>query len=60
MTRKTNLSSMQEIAIKDIEIGGLNIRKFYDEEKLKELTSSFSTIGQLQPVVVRPLKKRGL
>lgn len=44
----------KEIDLKDLEIGSIQPRKFFNEPTLKELASSLKETGTLQPVIVRP------
>lgn len=50
----TTPSIIQEVLRDQIIISDLNVRKFYNNDTLEELSKSFSEIGTLHPVIVRP------
>lgn len=47
-----------ELSLKDLEIGGAQPRKFFNEKTLRELASSLKEIGSLQPIIARPKGKK--
>lgn len=49
-------STLQEIEIASIHVGGTNPRKTFDEQSLKELALSIQSKGVLQPILVRPIE----
>lgn len=54
---KEGEENVTEIAVSAIVPNSFQPRRFFDEEKLKELASSIKEHGVVQPVVVRPLKE---
>ena len=53
------MTKLQEIPVGAIrEVESLQVRKFYDKERLEELAHSLAEIGVLQPVIVRPSAKQ--
>ena len=50
----TKQPRIEEISRDSIVITDLNIRKFYNDDTLEELSRSFSEVGNLYPILVRP------
>jgi len=46
------------IDIKDIDPSPYQRRRYFDEDKLKELAASIQREGLIEPIVVRPIRKR--
>ena len=57
--RRAKLNWVQElIGIRDIDPSPYQRRRYFDEDKLKELAASIQREGLIEPIVVRPNKKR--
>lgn len=52
MVKKIDYCDIRNVPIVEIVVSSLNPRKFYDDDLLKELQSSVSEIGILQPVIL--------
>jgi len=57
MAKLVNIQT-QGLPLKTLELGAIQLRKFFDEEKLNELASSLKEKGALQPILVRPLSEK--
>jgi len=49
--------SVVDVPLQDIIVSKANTRAYYNEEKLKGLTESVRSVGQIVPVVVRPINE---
>ncbi|MBC9717870.1 ParB/RepB/Spo0J family partition protein [Streptomyces sp. TRM66268-LWL] len=54
MNFDSDTTQVMDIPLDEIEPSPDQPRKFFDEAKLEELAAQFRSVGQLQPVVVRP------
>src|SRR5437868_1776172 len=50
---------MVELSVSSIQPNKFPLRRFYDEEALRELGDSISEIGGIYPIVVRPTSRNG-
>jgi len=57
-TAPTNLRGVTSVAIDQLERNPDQPRKYFDKEKLAELTQSIKDKGVLQPILVRPLPRQ--
>ena len=55
--KKTEENIFGEIQINKIEVNNDQPRKFFDEEKIKELSQSIKQHGIIQPITVRKVDK---
>jgi len=57
MAKLVNIQT-QGLPLKTLELGALQLRKFFNEERLNELVSSLKEKGILQPILVRTLSEK--
>ena len=53
-----NLCGFAAIDLQDIDPSPYQRRRYFDEDKLKELAASIQREGLIEPIVVRPVRKR--
>jgi len=51
-------TKLENISLQQIDPSPYQKRKYFDEEKLKELATSIETDGLIEPVITRPKGKR--
>lgn len=49
------MKSIAEVPLEDILVSRANLRRYYDAAALDELVESTSTVGQIYPVILRPI-----
>lgn len=57
MKKSAALNKIVELPVSAIQESKFPLRRFYDEQALKELGESIEEIGRIYPVVVRPISK---